>query len=208
MWAYEKKLIEDVKKKFTEVDRELVTLNESIQKAIEMNKCQEELRDLKSRYIENNSRLQLIENDSNVLKTSNQTQMETIRSIQNDDQKRISQYTDSILLPIKIAETLAGLKIVDKVDIDQLVNSASSSSLDSTAATAVNDPSADRISNRFDIMFLDLPDDFLNFDDNKQGLPPNSQVKLSVGLLEKYRAIHRVRKQYILSLSFKSIIIL
>lgn len=113
--------------------------------------------------------------------------MEMIRLIQSDDQKRISQYNDSILLPIKITETLAGIKIVEATsnsgDYDQ--PAAADAVVDSENAQG------DRISNSFDVMFLDLPDDCLNFED-KQGLPPNPQIKLSTNLLDKYRVIHRV----------------
>lgn len=116
--------------------------------------------------------------------------MEMIRSIQSDDQKRISQYNDSILLPIKITETLAGIKIVEAAasssgDYDQPTGA-------DTAVADSENAQGDRISNSFDVMFLDLPDDCLNFED-KQGLPPNPQIKLSTSLLDKYRVIHRVR---------------
>lgn len=154
-----------------------------------MSKCEQELATLKSSYGEMESRVHLLESDSNELKSSNQNKMNMIRSIESDDQKSISQYNDSISLPIKITETLLGIKVIE-------AESSASTDADpsaTSAATASSSSTIDRISNRFDVAFLDLPDDFLNFDDNKQGLPPNSQIKLTVGLLEKYRAIHRVR---------------
>lgn len=100
-----------------------------------------------------------------------------IRSIENEGEKGMNRLNDSTLLPIKIVELLAGIRVVD----------AATAGVDPIEQQPLADPSADK---PFYVMFLDLPDDCVNFED--QSMSANSQVKLSVELLERYRTIHKV----------------
>lgn len=134
-----------------------------------MAEWERELEQEKADYDETESKLQLIECDTGALKATYQSQTEMIKSLQSDDEKRVSEYNDATLLRIGIVETLLGLKIAD---------------------------AADSSSRRFDIMFLNLPDDCLNFEESyvpsKSPIMTQQNVKLSSELLDKYRAIHKV----------------
>ena len=134
----------------------------------------------KADYEEIECKLQQLEYDTNELKRSHQSQMEMIKALQNDDEKRTDVQNDSELLQIGIVETLLGLRIFD--------SSNSSNESDQPTTQQQQD------SNRFDIMFLNLPDDCLNLESNnlsgsKHFLPQH--IKLSAGLIDKYRAIHK-----------------
>ena len=143
-------------------------------------KLNEQIRELeqdKADYTETEEKLQLVDNDTNELKKTHQTQMEMIKALQSDDEKRSNVQNDSELLQIGIVETLLGLRIFDSTNESEQSGGQQSNEF-----------------NRFDIMFLNLPDDCLNLESsnlpgNKSFLPQH--IKLSAGLIDKYRAIHK-----------------
>jgi len=180
LWEIEKAQVEAEQRAYIEVDKEYQSFEDVIKKTVKLNEHIRELEQDKADYTETEEKLQLVENDTNELKKTHQTQMEMIKALQSDDEKRSNVQNDSELLQIGIVETLLGLRIFDSTNESEQSGGQQSNEF-----------------NRFDIMFLNLPDDCLNLESsnlpgNKPFLPQH--IKLSAGLIDKYRAIHKKRK--------------
>lgn len=143
-----------------------------------MEKCKQEFQVENLALQSHESKMQILERDLNVLHLLNNVQNEMIESIQNYE-KRVNSNEQSTLKKYSITEILMGIKVIEN----------------KPRCATVHGDDVDNFS-RYDIVFLDLPEDCLNFEDTETSHPKLANIELSQELLAKYRASNKVTHFY------------